>query len=346
MNDLRAPEQDVVMSSRVRLARNYQDIPFAPHMNAEYAQQTIERTSHTVLESSDGQNFRLMRMSELSEDERNRLVEHHLISYDLLKFSDYSAALISSGETVSIMINEEDHLRIQGLLPGMQLERSAELAFKADDTLGTQQNYAFDPQWGYLTSCPTNTGTGMRASAMLHLPALTAAGRISAIVQMVSKLGLTVRGFYGEGSDAMGCLYQLSNQVTLGRTEEDTIKTLSVVTLQIAAQERALREQMHRDDPDALLDKLMRSIALLANARIMGQKEFMQRYSDMRLAASLKLIDASLSEIDHMMMDLQNASLCVRAGHEMNDRQRDKLRADLLRAKLKEILTKQNKLEG
>ena len=134
--------------------------------------------------------------------------------------------VISSGETVSVMLNEEDHLRIQGLLPGMQLERSAELAFNADDALGAQNVYAFDPQWGYLTSCPTNVGTGMRASAMLHLPAITQNGQIGAIMQAVAKLGLTVRGLYGEGSEAQGDLYQLSNQVTLGRSEEDVIRSL------------------------------------------------------------------------------------------------------------------------
>lgn len=346
MTEPRAPEQDVVLSSRVRLARNYQDVPFAPHMDADYAQKTIERAADAMLKSEEGQSFRLLRMAELSQDERTTLVEHHLVSYDLLKFADYSAALISSGETISVMVNEEDHLRIQGLLGGMQLERAADLAFKADDLLGADDVYAFDPQWGYLTSCPTNTGTGMRASAMMHLPALSATGQVGAVLQMVSKLGLTVRGLYGEGSDALGCLFQLSNQVTLGRTEEDMIKTLIAATLQIAGQERAVREQMKKSDPDALLDRLMRSVAILANARIMNLSEFMQRYSDMRLAAGMGLIDAPLSTVDRLMMDLQPASLNVRAERELTERERDMLRADILRAQLKEILTKQARPES
>ena len=215
---VQAPEQDVVISSRVRLARNYQDLPFSPKLTREAASEVVSRAHEAMKNSPEGGAFTLLRINDLGDDERRRLVEHHLISYDLLKYPQRSAALISSGETVSVMLNEEDHLRIQGLLPGMQLERSAQLAFTADDALGAQSVYAFDPQWGYLTSCPTNVGTGMRASAMLHLPAISENGQIGVIMQAVAKLGLTVRGLYGEGSEAQGNLYQLYNQVTLGRS--------------------------------------------------------------------------------------------------------------------------------
>ncbi len=206
-----------------------------------------------------------------------------------------------------------------------------------DDALSASGKYAYDPQFGYLTTCPTNTGTGMRASAMLHLPALTITNRISAVIQAISKLGLTVRGLYGEGSDARGCLYQLSNQVTLGRTEEDIIKTLVAATAQLAAQERSVRGQLREQDAMGLYDRLMRSIGLMANARMMGAVEFMQRYSDLRMAVSMDMVDAHLNEVDNMMMDLQSASLNMETQHEMSDRERDILRADRLRERIKNL---------
>ena len=264
--------------------------------------------------SPEGGAFTLLRINDLGDDERRRLVEHHLISYDLLKYPQRSAALISSGETVSVMLNEEDHLRIQGLLPGMQLERSAELAFTADDALGAQSVYAFDPQWGYLTSCPTNVGTGMRASAMLHLPAITRNGQIGAIMQAVAKLGLTVRGLYGEGSEAQGDLYQLSNQVTLGRSEEDVIRSLQAATEQIVGHERAMRERAEKKDMYALQDQLLRSWGEAVNARLMSAKELMRRYSDIRYAASMGYLHAPLRALDCLMMDLQPGSLAGASG--------------------------------
>ena len=326
-----APEQDVVVSCRVRLARNYDDVPFAPVMDADDADETISRVEESIKNSNDSGHYTLFRMREMSKDAQKRLVEHHLISYDLLKYAEHSAALISDGETVSVMINEEDHLRIQGLLPGLQLPRAAELAFAADDQLSKNARIAFDSRLGYLTSCPTNTGTGMRASTMLHLAGLAAAGQINAIVQMVSKLGLTVRGLYGEGSEANGSLYQLSNQVTLGRTEEDMINSLIAVTQQIAGVERSLRDKMLSQNAVALEDKLMRSVGILAHSRVLPLQEFMQRYSDLRLAAAMAYIQAPFHALDEMMMDLQPASLNVAAESARNDDDLNALRADRAR---------------
>ena len=329
-----APQQDVVISSRVRLARNYKDLPFSPKLTREAATTVVSRAHDAMLESPEGSHYTLFRISEMGDDERRKLVEHHLISYDLLKYPQYSAALISSGETVSVMLNEEDHLRIQGLLPGMQLERSAELAFNADDALGAQNVYAFDPQWGYLTSCPTNVGTGMRASAMLHLPALSQSGQIGAIMQAVAKLGLTVRGLYGEGSEAQGNLYQLSNQVTLGRSEDDVIRSLHAATEQIVSHERAMRERAEKKDMYALQDRLLRSWGEAVNARLMSVAELMQRYSDIRYAASMGYLHAPLRALDCLMMDMQPGSLGVRAGKLIGEREGEILRAKLMREQL------------
>lgn len=331
-------QPDVVISSRVRLARNYKDVPFSSVMNHAWAEKTIDYAAQAVISAGRDQEFQMLRMEALSPDERNRLVEHHLISYDLLKFTDLSAALISKNQTLSIMVNEEDHLRIQGLLPGMQLVQAAEIAFDADTLLSNGHEYAFDAQWGYLTSCPTNTGTGMRASTMLHLPALSATRQMGAVTQAVSRLGLTVRGLYGEGSDALGNLYQLSNQVTLGKTEEDMIRSLIAATRQLADHELAVREKLIQRNPAEREDKIMRSVGIMSQARIMPLSEFMQYMSDMRLAVCSGYMKAELQTIDQMMMDLQPASIRVRCDGELTDAECDQVRAELLRDQIGRIL--------
>lgn len=333
-----APEADVVVSSRVRLARNYADLPFAPKMTAENAEETVRRAAKEIAGSEQGNAYRLIHIGELNDGERKQLVEKHLISYDLLNYKDMAAALISSGETISIMINEEDHLRIQGLLPGLQLEKTAELAFQADDILSRGEPFAFDSKWGYLTSCPTNAGTGMRASALIHLPALTTLRKMGPIIQAVGKLGFTVRGLYGEGSEADGNLYQISNQVTMGRSEEDMIKALIAVTLQIVEQEREERKSQIESDGDLFTDKIMRSVGILLNARLMDGKEFMRLYSDLRLAASTGMIDAPLSAIDQLMKDMQPGSLSVLSGKPLTEREMQLLRASEIRARLNALL--------
>ena len=335
-------QPDVVISSRVRLARNYKDVPFASMMNHAGAEKTIDYAAQAVIAAGRDQDFQMLRMEALSTDERNRLVEHHLISYDLLKFTDLSAALISRDKTLSIMVNEEDHLRIQGLLPGMQLIHAAEIAFDADSMLSVNHEYAFDTQWGYLTSCPTNTGTGMRASTMLHLPALSATRQMGAVTQAVSRLGLTVRGLYGEGSAALGNLYQLSNQVTLGKTEEDMIRSLIAATRQLADHELAVREKLIERNPAEREDKIMRSVGIMSQARIMPLSEFMQYMSDMRLAVCSGYMTAELQTIDQMMMDLQPASIRVRCDSELTDAECDQVRAELLRDQIGRLLSNQN----
>ena len=332
-----APDEDVVISSRVRLARNYDDIPFIPKMNDEWAAETLKRAVVSVENAGQSDQYRLYEMKDMQVWARDKLVEHHLISYDLLKHADKSAALISSGDTISIMVNEEDHLRIQGLLPGLQVSRAAELAMSADDMLARGGNFAFDVRWGYLTACPTNTGTGMRASAMLHLPALSATGQIGAVMQAFSKLGMTVRGLYGEGSAALGNLYQLSNQVTLGRAEEDMIKSLEVATQQIIDHERATRRKQEQKDSVALQDRLMRSLGILREARVLTAKELMRLYSNVRYAAGMGYVDIAPGVLDKMMMDLQPGSLQTHADRQMSDREMDILRADVMRETLRVI---------
>ena len=330
-----APLQEVAVSSRVRLARNYEDVPYMPRMTAEWAEETIRRASEAMMNAPDATAYEGFRLRDMDEPERQELVEHLLISYDLLKYPDYAAALLSSGRTVTVMINEEDHLRVQGLLPGLQLERAAELAFRADDALGQHAAFAFDPQWGYLTACPTNAGTGMRASVLLHLPALAAAGKIGAAMQGVAKLGITIRGFYGEGTDAQGNLYLLSNQATIGRSEEDILRALEAAAEQVSAHERSLREAILKQDALIVEDKLMRSAGILREARLLRQTEFMRHMSDLRLACALGLIDAPVGYVDSLMMDLQTGSLGAAAGRALTEREADELRAERMRGEMR-----------
>lgn len=336
---VQAPEQDVVISSRVRLSRNYDDLPFSPKLTKEYAEEVIERTSDAVFNGENGHAFSLLRMGEMEQDARSRLVEHHLISYDLLKFTSRSAAMVSSAGTITVMCNEEDHVRFQGMLPGLQLERSAEMALRLDEQVGDKYPFAFDSQLGFLTACPANTGTGMRCSVVLHLPALSTGGQMGAVMQAVAKLGLTIRGLYGEGSEARGHLYQLSNQATLGRSEEDVVRSLAAATEQIVGHERAMREAAEKKDMMQLQDTLLRSWGELMYARLMSTKEFMRRYSDIRYAASMGYLHAPLPGLDVLMMDVQPGSLGVRAGKLIGEREAEILRAKVLREDLSKLVS-------
>ncbi|MCQ2437511.1 MAG: ATP--guanido phosphotransferase, partial [Clostridia bacterium] len=304
MNEyIQAPEQDVVVSSRVRLSRNFDDLPFSPKLTREHADEVIRRASDAVFHSPSGSAFTLLRMGELEQDARARLVEHNYISYDLLKFVSRSAAMVSKAGTVSVMLNEEDHIRFQGLLPGLQLERSAEMALNAESWVEQKYPFAFDNQWGFLTASPANTGTGMRCSVILHLPALSNAGQMGAIMQAVAKLGLTIRGLYGDGAEARGHLYQLTNQATPGRSEEDVVRSLAAAAEQIVNHERTMREETEKKDMMQLQNRLMRSWGELMYARLLSSKEFMQRYSDIRYAAAMGYLHAPLPALDVLMMD-------------------------------------------
>ncbi len=338
MNEhLNAPEQDVAVLSRIRLARNYRDMSFQGMMSEDDSELLISRARAAVMSGGQADAFRLQRMSDLTGDERQQLLDRFQISNDLMKYADTAAVMLSKGESISIMVGEEDHIRVFGLLPGLQVERAADLAFTADGWLEKGGEYAFDSQFGYLTACPTNAGTGMRGFVILHLPALRAAGQVGRVVQEIAKLGLTLRGLYSEGNEADGNLYQLSNHASLGRTEEDVLHSLMAAARQIIEIERGVRERILAQDELALSDRLFRSIGVLRNARLMNDKEWMQRWSDLRLSTVIGLVDVSLMEIDRLMMDLQPASLNVEAGKVLSDRERGTARADLLRAKMARI---------
>ncbi|MEG0767164.1 MAG: ATP--guanido phosphotransferase, partial [Clostridia bacterium] len=294
--------------------------------------ETIRRTVQ-ALEGS-AQPYQLLRIHDVSPLQRQVLVEKHLISIDLLRHVDGAAVLLHPDETISIMINEEDHLRVQTLLPGQALDEAATLAFAVDDAIGAHVRYAFDPEWGFLTSCPTNTGTGMRASTMLHLPVLTQAEQMGRVAQAIAKLGLTIRGLYGEGSTAQGDLYQISNQITLGRTEQEMIDMLSTVVQQVAGWEREARQTLLQQDRVAVEDQLLRSLGIMERARRMNAKEFMQRWSALRLASCLDIVPIQCAKLDQLLVAAQPASLQQAAGETLDARQNEEKRAALVRETL------------
>ncbi len=297
--------QSVIVSGRVRLARNYHDLPFSTQKKPENALLCTAR-AREALEALE-QEYTLYQLNAMSQLDRMKLVERHLISRDLLKNAEIGAALIRSDRHVSVMINEEDHLRIQAIGDGLSLTETAQEAFEAEEALEDVCTFSFDPQLGYLTSCPTNTGTGMRASLMMHLPMLTRYKQMGNINQSIAKLGLTIRGIYGEGSEALGDLYQVSNQVTLGRTEEEIIDAVTAVGKKMIDMEQALRQRAMKEKYVELTDALWRSYGLLRYARQMDEKELMQHWSHLRLGASLEVFSTPLGAVDELLTVAQNA---------------------------------------
>lgn len=299
-------QNDVVISSRVRLARNYYDLPFSNLKNPVNAQVCIDRARDAFAEERPADQYRFYMLRTLPKLDQLSLLEEHLISKDLLSTGDIGAVLVRKDRRLSVMVNEEDHLRIQAMLVGLALDEAEEIAFSAERMLQSKCAFSFDSQLGYLTACPTNTGTGMRASLMLHLPMLTASKQMGSIGQSIAKLGLTIRGIYGEGSEALGNVYQVSNQVTLGRTEDEIVEAVMAVGKQLIDLENALRERSANDSL-ALEDQINRSYGILRYARLMNDSEFMEHWSDLRLGAAMGLLPVSLQTADELLSIAQDA---------------------------------------
>lgn len=324
-------EGDICVSTRVRFARNLSRFPFPAKMTDEQARTLIDETSRALAASRIGGDFRLIDMEQASATERSTLVERHLISPDLANGSRPRAVLVSSDESVSVMINEEDHLRIQVLEAGLSPEKALERAKAIDDVFDAALGYAFDEKLGYLTSCPTNLGTGMRVSVMLHLPALEAAHEISGMISGAGGMGFTVRGIYGEGSAAEGSLYQFSNRITLGYDEDDVAKRMLSLAKQIITRERSLRGQMLARDRDGLEDSVWRAVGTLRYARRIDTAEALELLGRVRTGASLGVIPADYGRLNGLLWAVRPSSIVTRSGKdELDPSERDKLRAELL----------------
>ncbi|GMA50496.1 protein-arginine kinase [Alicyclobacillus contaminans] len=332
------PQDDIILSSRIRIARNLQDLPFPILQTDVHAEQVISDVQNAMAHPDVQKlgTFEFARCREMSQLDRHVLVEKHLISKDLADQVRHGAVVLRNDEVMSIMINEEDHLRIQVIMPGFRLTEAWQLANAMDDALEGQLPYAFDDTLGYLTACPTNVGTGIRASVMMHLPGLVLSGQVNRMLSAVSQVGLTVRGLYGEGSEAAGNIFQVSNQVTLGESEEEIINNLSSVVQQLIDHERAARRALLQQNREVLEDRVCRSFGILAYARRMDSKESLQRLSDVRLGIDLGIIKGvSAGILQELTVMTQPAFLQKYYGQELGPSERDIRRATLIRERLR-----------
>jgi protein arginine kinase len=332
------PNSDIVLSSRVRLARNLQEYKFPTLITNDEANSIIQTMTNMVKENAFSTigPLELLKMNELQSLQKRVLVEKHLISPHLAEDSPNGACLLSEHEDISIMLNEEDHIRIQCLFPGLQLVEALQLANQIDDLLEQYVVYAFDEKHGYLTSCPTNVGTGLRASVMMHLPGLILTQQMNRIIPAINQLGLVVRGIYGEGSEALGNIFQISNQITLGKSEEDIVEDLISVVSQLISQERNAREALAKTSNIQLEDRVFRSYGILSNCRIIESKEAARCLSDVRLGIDMGFInDISKNILNELMILTQPGFLQQFAGGALRPNERDMRRATLIRERLK-----------
>lgn len=326
---------DVVISTRIRLARNLKDFPFPCKLSTQGKEKVIEKVKDAIQKSNSSiaSDFNFIRMSELTSSQSVSLVEKRLVSPEFISDADGRGLLISKDEAVSIMINEEDHIRLQVISKGLSLEEAYDTADKLDTLLDESLDFAFDEKLGYLTQCPTNLGTGMRASVMLHLPALEKSRAISRIASNLSKLGLTIRGAHGEGTEPKGALYQLSNQVTLGISEKAAIENLKNITQQLISQENQARERLCSSID--VQDTISRSLGVLRSALVISHDEALKLLSNVRLGiASGHITDCTAHEIDELMIAVEPATLTVTLNKNLSAHDRDIERAKLIRAKL------------
>ena len=324
---------DVVISTRVRLARNLSGTPFPAGLTPERKREVAEKVREALKSGENAKDYDYLEMSNMTARDALSMVERHLISPEFAQCSEGSALLLKKDESVSIMINEEDHLRLQVMRPGLDLDEAYREADELDTALDRKLHFAFDDRLGYLTQCPTNLGTGMRASLMLHLPALQERGAIQQLAGTVSKLGLTIRGLYGEGSKPEGAIYQLSNQVTLGISERSAIENLKGIANQILREERAGREQLRRSP--RFEDTVWRSLGLLRTARLLSHDEFMTLISNLRVGVAMGIIpDVGMDTISGLICDAQPATIMAAARRDMEPGERDAERAKMVRERL------------
>lgn len=331
---------DIIISSRVRLARNLKKYQFASRISDQKAEELINEVK-TELGDYMENNEKLLfyYLPQISEVDKQAMVERHMISPLLAEKKQSTAFLLTKDESAGIMINEEDHIRIQVLAGGMDIGSALKRANRFDDISYEKLGFAFDEKYGYLTSCPTNTGTGLRASYMVFLPALAATGKISRLADEVSKYGVTLRGMYGEGSESCGSIFQISNQKTLGSNEEEIIDNLNNIVFQVIKQERKRREYILTRSYDEVEDQVYRSYGVLKYTKKINTKDAMTLLSQIKLGidAGMLKIEGSLP-VYEMMMRIQPASLQYNAGKNVGSVNRDKLRGEYINRNLPDLV--------
>lgn len=333
----------IVISSRIRLARNFKGIVFTNRQNEEALSKVdmMGRSLIPVLQAADGKEYLNISLSQLSNQERAILVEKHLMSPALAEDLPHRSLLVAEDASIAIMVNEEDHLRIQAMEAGLGLKEAYRHAVRVDDAIEAKYPYAFSREFGYETACPTNVGTGMRASVMLHLPALAMTERLQRLIRSIVKLGYTVRGLYGEGSEALGHMYQVSNQMTMGVSEEKTIEELLKIVDGIVKEEEGARQTLMKNNEVALEDRLWRSYGTLAYARKLSGQECLAFLSDIQLGIDLAILPKwGLHTFNELVATTRPNFLSKLAGKDsMTAEERDIYRAQVVRQKLAPVAT-------
>ena len=325
----------MVVSSRARLARNLSSRPFSQRMTEADRGGVIESVLAAAQGSRQMGNAAFLKIDGLDGQERRLLVERHLISPALADDKGQRGVLFSRDESLSVMINEEDHLRLQAVRPGLKAEEAWAQISLLDDQLGPGLDYAYSDRWGYLTTCPTNTGTGLRVSVLIHLPALVLAEDMERVLRGLAHMSYTVRGFYGEGTNAVGNLFQISNQTTLGRSEEEIVQGLAGLARELIAHEQDAIETLLGKARSQVEDKIWRAYGILSHARVLSSQEFMNLLSALRLGYTLAMIkDVPSAFMNQLMIITQPAHLQAQAGEALEPEERDVRRATIVRQSL------------
>lgn len=332
------PNSSVVISSRVRLARNLSRIPFSHWASKKQKEEVLKRVKEAVASSNYTKGALFLYLADLNNMDKQFLIERHLISREHALRANHKAVVIGEREILSAMINEEDHLRIQVMQSGFNLNEAWQIVSRIEEEFGKKLVFAYSGLWGYLTACPTNTGTGLRASVMLHLPALVMSKQINKVLQAITKLNLTARGFYGEGTEASGNFFQISNQVTLGHSEEDLLDNIERIIKQVIGHEQNARKLLFEQNRPRIEDRIWRSFATLKNAHIITSKEAIDLFSEVRLGVDMGILkkELDMQRINKIFILIQPAHLQKIEGRSLSPEERDIKRAELIRKELGE----------
>lgn len=329
------PHSDIVISSRIRLARNLDKFAFPHWANKKQSEQALKTIEEVIPRVDYLKLATVFRLSELDSIDKQFLVERHLMSLEHAQKTNHKAVAVDNEEIVAIMLNEEDHLRMQVVQSGFNLFEAWNIINKIDDSLSKELSFAFSEDLGYLTACPTNTGTGMRGSVMLHLPALVMARQIDRVLSAISKLSFTTRGLYGEGTQASGNFFQISNQVSLGHSEDEVVESINSIIRQIIQQESQARDIMLSRNKSMLEDRISRSLGILKSAHIISSQETIELLSLVRLGCDLGMVkDINRSRINELFIIIQPAHLQKIENKRLSVQERDIKRAELIRKKL------------
>lgn len=339
-NTAHGPHEDVVVSTRIRIARNIQGFYFPSRLRGTERRRLIQSVEGAIQNQSSFKNCGIFQSGDLSEVEMQLLLERHLISREFLGDKGDRAVLLAADESLSVMLMEEDHIRLQIFEAGLNLKDAWKKASEADTQLQKKLDFSFDPQIGYLTSCPTNVGTGLRASCMLHIPCLVITKQIQKVLQALTKLNLAVRGMFGEGSQALGNFFQFSNQVTLGQPEREVIDNLLSVIEQVVSHEHEAMAQLQRAKSTELEDQVWRAVGLLKSARVISSSEAISLLSMVRLGINLKYFGKTLdhARLNQLFLSIQPGHLQKNRGRELSSVERDSYRAEFIRKQLSRLM--------